>query len=188
VARRVSTTAADIREAPSYRIAEAAHYLGMPLATLRAWVLGQPYQTPSGRRLFAPPIGIAQRQPPLLSFLNLVEVHVLDAIRREHHVSLQKVRKALQFLRERFPSPHPLADQRFMTDGLDLFISRYGQLINISQAGRISAGLSGMQPVSRSSYIPSRADTSPTSRSALSSTPPWRLAGPRWRARALRRP
>jgi uncharacterized protein (DUF433 family) len=110
----------------------------MPLARLRAWVLGQPYQTPIGRRLFAPPISIAQRHPPLLSFLNLVEVHVLDAIRREHHVSLQKVRKALRFLRERSPSPHPLADQRFMTDGLDLFISRYGQLINISQAGQFA--------------------------------------------------
>ncbi|MBI1815354.1 MAG: DUF433 domain-containing protein [Deltaproteobacteria bacterium] len=132
------TATQDLREMPSYRITEAAHYLGMPLATLRAWTLGQPYATRTGPRLFAPLIGIAQRKPPLLSFLNLVEIHVLDAIRREHKLSLQKVRKALRYLREQCPSAHPLADQKFMTDGLDLFTTRYGQLINISRAGQLA--------------------------------------------------
>ena len=135
---RVRSAAQDLRAIPSYRIAETAHYLGIPLATLRAWTLGQAYATRTGPRLFAPLISIAQRKPPLLSFLNLVEVHVLDAIRREHKLSLQKVRKALRYLAERYPSTHPLADERFMTDGLDLFIARYGQLINISQAGQLA--------------------------------------------------
>ncbi|HVN85881.1 MAG TPA: DUF433 domain-containing protein [Candidatus Binatia bacterium] len=123
---------------PSYRIAEAAHYLAIPAATLRAWTVGQPYATEAGPRLFAPLISIAQTKPPLLSFLNLVEIHVLDAIRREHKLSLQKVRKALTYVGERFPSAHPLADQTFMTDGLDLFIERYGRLVNISQAGQLA--------------------------------------------------
>ena len=33
----------DLREMPAYGINEAAHYLGIPKATLRSWVLGRPY-------------------------------------------------------------------------------------------------------------------------------------------------
>jgi uncharacterized protein (DUF433 family) len=138
VAKARDTTVRDPREMPSYRIMEAAHYLGIPNATLRSWVLGQHYDTARGRKFFAPVIAIPATEPPLLSFMNLVEAHVLDAIRHEHRVSLQKVRKALDFLRRRYPSKHALADQSLMTDGLDLFIGRYGQLINVTREGQLA--------------------------------------------------
>jgi len=128
----------EILEMPSYGIPEAANCLLIPVTTLRAWVLGQHYQSSGGRRLFTPPLKIAQRTPPLLSFLNLVEAHVLDGIRRHHGVTLQNVRKALLYLEKHFPSEHPLADRRFETDGLDLFIERYGKLINISREGQVT--------------------------------------------------
>jgi hypothetical protein len=35
---------------------------------------------------------------------------------------MHRVREALSYLEEHFPSSHPLADQRFETDGVDLFI------------------------------------------------------------------
>jgi uncharacterized protein (DUF433 family) len=63
---------------------------------------------------------------------------VLDAIRQQHQVRLVKIRQALRYLRQHFPSRHPLADQKFETDGLDLFMQRYGQLINISQSGQLA--------------------------------------------------
>jgi len=81
---------------------------------------------------------IPEKEKPLLSFINLVEVHVLDAIRRKHDVPLKKVRSALDYLQRQFPSAHPLADQRFETDGINLFVEKYGQLINISQAGQLA--------------------------------------------------
>lgn len=62
----------------------------------------------------------------------------MDAIRREHEIPLPKVRAALRFLTERFPSKHPLADQRLETDGLDLFVQKYGQLINITREGQLA--------------------------------------------------
>ena len=37
-----------------------------------------------------------------------------------------------------FPSRHALADQEFVTDGLNLFIKKFSQLINISQAGQLA--------------------------------------------------
>ena len=70
--------------------------------------------------------------------MNVVEIHVLDAIRREHKIRLTNIRQALRYLRKHFPSPHPLADQKFETDGPDLFIQVYGQLINISQLGQLA--------------------------------------------------
>ena len=35
----------DPRELPTYGIVEAAHYLLIPRATLRSWVVGYTYQT-----------------------------------------------------------------------------------------------------------------------------------------------
>ena len=128
----------DPRELPTYGITEAAHYLRIPSATLRSWVVGRYYPTEHGRRFFRPIIALPEKGRHLLSFMNLVEAHVLDAIRREHEVPLPKVRVALDYLKREFPSKHPLADQTFETDGLDLFIQKYGQLINISQAGQLA--------------------------------------------------
>lgn len=70
--------------------------------------------------------------------MNLVEIHVLDTIRREHRIPLDKVRTALQYLKKHFPSKHPLAEGQFETNGVDLFVKKYGQLINISQAGQLA--------------------------------------------------
>lgn len=128
----------DPRELPSYGIAEAAHYLRIPNATLRDWVLGRSYLTNAGRTFSKPIIFLPEKDRHLLSFVNLVEAHVLDAIRREHKISLQKVRRALDYLTKHFPSRHPLAEQNFETDGLDLFVQKYGQLINLSRTGQLA--------------------------------------------------
>ncbi len=128
----------DPRELPAYGVVEAAHYLQIPLATIRSWVAGRYYPTQSGKRFFKPIIVLPDKARPLLSFMNLVEAHILDATRRQHEVQLQKVRVALEYLSSRFPSKHPLADQKFETDGLDLFVEKYGELINISQEGQLA--------------------------------------------------
>ena len=129
----------DPRHVPAYSLSEAAHYLRLPAPTLRGWALGQPYVTSSGRqRFFQPIIALPDRDCRLLSFMNLVEAHVLDAIRREHEVSLEKVRKALAYLGKHIHSAHPLAEQGFETDGADLFVRHYGQLVNISPSGQLA--------------------------------------------------
>jgi uncharacterized protein (DUF433 family) len=71
-----------------------------------------------------------------LSFMNLTEAHVLAAIRRRHGVKLPKVRKALDFVERHFRLERPLVDQGFQTDGLDLFVECYGELINASRDGQ----------------------------------------------------
>jgi uncharacterized protein (DUF433 family) len=51
---------------------------------------------------------------------------------------LFKIRKAIDSLRERFNSAHPLAEHEFQTNGVDLFIEEYGELINLSHVEQLT--------------------------------------------------
>jgi len=122
----------------AYSITEASRYLSIPTATLRSWVVGRKYPTDSSIKFFSPLILLPHDARAGLSFVNLVEAHVLDAIRRHHQVPLSKIRDAIHYLQKHFSSKHPLAEQRFQTDGIDLFIDKFGKLINVTQSGQIA--------------------------------------------------
>ena len=126
----------DIRYAPSYTIAEAARYVRLPPATLRSWVSGRGYLTKSGKSRFQPLFAVGKGLSPL-SFINLVEAHVLAAIRRTHQVPMHKIRSAIHWLEREFDSKHPLAEVRIKTDGLDLFVERLGNILSASEHGQI---------------------------------------------------
>ena len=110
----------------------------MPQSTLRYWVRGQQYALQAGWKTSIPIIILPEKEYPLLSFTNLVEAHILDAIRRVHKIPLQTVRKALDYLEAHFSSKHPLVEKRFETDGLDLFVREYDKLIAISKEGQLA--------------------------------------------------
>lgn len=126
----------DPRLAPAYSVTEAAHYLRMPQETLRSWVAGRTYPARGRSKQSQPLIHLDDSKRQYLSFINLVEAHVLAAIRRRHGVKLPKVRTALDYVRHQFQVEHPLIDQAFQTDGLDLFVEKYGGLINASREGQ----------------------------------------------------
>lgn len=128
----------DPRELPTYGIMEAAHCLYIPFATLRSWVVGRRYPTVSERKFFKPLIVLPDRGQPLLSFMNLVEAHVLNAIRKNHNVALPKVRTAIDYLSRELHSKHPLAEEKLKTDNINLFIERFGKLINLSAHGQLA--------------------------------------------------
>ncbi len=134
----MATEEQDLRELPAYGIAEAAHYLLVPRATLRSWVAGMSYGSGSERKMFKPVIQPAAKSPVALSFINLIEAHVLAAIRRKHRVDMPAVRRAIDFLKNKLGSAHPLADHKFETNGVDLFIERYGQLMSVSEGGQLA--------------------------------------------------
>ena len=129
-------TIVDLRLVPAYSVAEAAHYLRMPEGTLRSWVVGRLYPVAGKSKLSGPLIHLDDSERQYLSFINLVEAHVLAAIRRRHGVKLPKVRSALDYVHRQFRVEHPLINQSFQTDGLDLFVERYGDLINASREGQ----------------------------------------------------
>ncbi|MEH1949477.1 MAG: DUF433 domain-containing protein [Nostoc sp.] len=126
----------DPRNIPTYSISDAARYLHIPAGTIRSWTIGRHYPIAKGSNFFKPLIPIRNLKPRLLSFTNLIEVHVLRAIRKHHEIDLGKVRDALDFIEEKFQVSQPLAGERFRTDGVDLFIERYGSLVNASKRGQ----------------------------------------------------
>lgn len=124
----------NVIDVAAYSIPEVARYLDVPRATLRYWTAVQPAKR--GTKRIRPVIETADAADRLLSFRNVIEVHVLDALRRCHRVPLQRVRIAVEYLRDRLHTEHPLADPSLQTDGIDLFVEKYGSLINISRAGQ----------------------------------------------------
>jgi uncharacterized protein (DUF433 family) len=126
----------DPRDIPSYTIKDAAKYLRIPSGTISSWVIGRKYPTTNGSNFFKPLIVTKESKSILLSFTNLVEIHVLRAIRQHHHIKLDKVRIALDYIDEQFQVQHPLAREQFRTDGVNLFIEKYGSLINASERGQ----------------------------------------------------
>ena len=113
------------REVPAYRVAEVAQYLRMPKATLRAWAVGQGD--------FQPVLSVQNRgRVPLLSFVNVVEAYVLNALRREHEIPLRKGRAVLRLLNRLFPGgeAHPLADRDLLTEGREVFVEHLGALVS----------------------------------------------------------
>jgi uncharacterized protein (DUF433 family) len=88
-------------------------------------------------RTSAPVIEPADRVGKYLSFSNLVEAHVLSGIRNKHGVTLDRVRIAVEYLRERLGSCRPLLEQQFSTDGIDLFVDKLGLLVNVSKGGQV---------------------------------------------------
>jgi uncharacterized protein (DUF433 family) len=126
-----------LRRTPAYPFIEAAHYLNMPPSTLRSWCIGQDYKVNGETRRFQPLIELDGEKKEGLSFLNLVEAHVLAAIRRKHDVPLPKVREALAFIRARMNTGRPLLERSFQTDGVNLFVEELSTLVNVTQEGQL---------------------------------------------------
>jgi len=127
-----------VRLTPAYTFAEAAHYLELPLSTLRAWFLGQANKDRRGNaRRFQPVLTLDGKPGEGLSFLNLVEAHILAAIRREHGVALPRIRKAIRYVQKSMNKSRPLVDAQFKTNGVDLFVEELSDLINVSREGQM---------------------------------------------------
>lgn len=109
---------------PAYPPAAAA-CLRLPPATVSYWVLG--------RDNHAPVIQITDPENRLLSFNDLIQVHVLKAVTRLHKVSLQEVRQFVEYPQDKFHSKRALLDERMLTDGKRLYVEKFGRLIHVSK-------------------------------------------------------
>jgi uncharacterized protein (DUF433 family) len=133
--RRVPASDGDLA---AYTLAEAARYLRLPPATLRSWVFGRAYPvTKSGGR-FPPLIRPASKQPPLLSFSNLVEAHVLRSLRAVHEVSVKALREALAYAERELSIDRLLLRPELRAEAGKVFLDRYGHLIELTASGQFA--------------------------------------------------
>jgi uncharacterized protein (DUF433 family) len=134
----VTKTAANHRDLAAYSLAEAARYLRLPTATLRSWVLGRDYPTADGSTRFPPLIHPASRRPPLLSFSNLIEAHVLRSLRTEHGVPVKALRSALAYAEKELAIDRLLLRPELCAEAGKVFLDRYGQLIELTASGQLA--------------------------------------------------
>ncbi|MGH7289086.1 MAG: DUF433 domain-containing protein [Myxococcota bacterium] len=126
---------------PRYGFSEVSRILRTPRPTLRTWCLG--WKEARGRKA-QPAVVVPDgdlTEPACLSFFNLVEARFLAAYRGVG-VPMQRVRPALEFVKERMGVPRPLLTQRFETDGRNLFIQWISErheakgLLDVSAGGQ----------------------------------------------------
>jgi uncharacterized protein (DUF433 family) len=132
------TSAGNYRDAPAYTLTEAAHYARLPVATLRAWVLGREYPTAEGGGQYSPLIEPASHRPPMLSFTNLIEAHVLRSLRTDRGVSVKAVRNALAYAQDKLGIDRLLLRPELRADAGRVFLDRYGELIDLSASGQLA--------------------------------------------------
>lgn len=115
-------------ELPMYGLSEAALYLRVPIKTLEYWVLG--------RGKVRPMIKVAGRHPRSLSFMNLLECHMLSAMRSVYNLRLPKIRKAVVHLQSNSQFKHPLIEEPLYTNRIDVLVKELDSYLNISRDGQ----------------------------------------------------
>ena len=128
----------DPRDLPLYNVGEAAAYLRLSRATLNSWVIGRTYPKKGSRGYFRPLIQLPSRSDRRLSFYNLIEAHVLRALRTKHSVALKTVRNAVDYAESELGIERLLISPELRTAGGDLFLEKYGQLIDLSRSGQLA--------------------------------------------------
>jgi hypothetical protein len=86
----------------------------------------------------APSFGPRGAKPAVLSFWNLIEAHVLRALRTDHGVTLSAARKAVDYAEKEFGIDRLLLSPELKSSAGHLFLERYGELVNLSLSGQLA--------------------------------------------------
>lgn len=113
-------TQTDFRYQPTYNIAEAARYLRVAPATLHSW----------NER--------AWKRPALLSFMNLVEAHLLRALRTEQGVDVDKLLMSAKYIGEKRGINPLWVSNELCKEAGDVLIDTYAGLVKVSATSLIA--------------------------------------------------
>ena len=122
-------------ELPLYTVTDASNFLHIPLGTVKNWTMGRRYKIKAGQSSFKPIVPVQQGK---LSFLQLIEVHILRALRKVHQVKIDSVRKAIRYAEKELNIERLLLSKELLASGGDLFVERYGKLISLNKSGQIA--------------------------------------------------
>lgn len=128
----------DPRDAPRYTFTDGARATGIPASTIRAWVVGQSYRRKNDRGFFHPVIGRPQQDDARLSFTNLIEAHVLRALRTVHEVKLDYIRRAVAIAEKECGISRLLISPALRASAGKLFLDRYTDFLELSPARQLA--------------------------------------------------
>ena len=113
-----------------YTPAEAGRLLRVAPGKLSRWLRGHTMKGTRYERLWEPQVDIGDGHV-YLGFRDLMEARVVDAFIRQG-ISAIRIRRAIQVAAEMIAESHPLATNRFRTDGREIFL----QVIETDEHGR----------------------------------------------------
>lgn len=128
----------DPRNQPRYTFPEAARATAIPASTLRSWVVGQAYRRKHDQGYFEPVIRRPSTDDPRLSFTNLIEAHVLRALRTVHEVSLGDIRQAIEIAEGKFRIERLLTSPDLLTSAGQLFLDQYTYLLELTEGQQLA--------------------------------------------------
>lgn len=112
---------------PLYTITEAAHVLHVPVQTFTSWAKGYRVISRYGREVTGKPLVTyydnRRRHTPTVPFVGLAEAAFLATARRAG-VPMQRVRPALEKLKDEIGLDHALASKKLYTDGAEILYDR----------------------------------------------------------------
>lgn len=126
---------------PAYTVAEAARYVGVSPSTLQRWFRGKSASSTAkgGFRKSAVkpvlPTDAGPREP--LSFIDLIEAHVLLSIRKAYNFPMRKIRTAMDYLAESQGNLICLAHKDFYHDNRELYLGHDQSLLSLSERGQL---------------------------------------------------
>ena len=116
--------ATPLNNIPTYGLPEAAAFLRLPYAVVREWTQESGLVRTETRNL--------------LSYINLLELHMIKGLRRHHRLPLPQIRRGLETYTRLYGSEHPLLDPRLETDGLSLILHDGESHINLSMHAQLA--------------------------------------------------
>jgi uncharacterized protein (DUF433 family) len=123
---------------PRYLLSQAARYVRISPTTLRSWVVGRPYFAAGTTKQFRPLIIPPDSNDSRLSFSNLIEAHVLRALRAHHDVPMADVRAALDYAERELKIRRLLLREDLKTAAGAVFLEHLGLLVNLGRSGQIA--------------------------------------------------
>lgn len=110
----------------------------MQPATLRYWVHGRTSES-GGRYVVSNPLIRAPGQGGnLISFNNLVEAHVLRALRARSGIQITAVREAIDYTEEALGITRLLLSDELRAPGQHILLDRLSDLVTLSRSGRLA--------------------------------------------------
>jgi uncharacterized protein (DUF433 family) len=121
---------------PVYPLAQVARFVGCNQGTLRAWMRGRTYVSGGEKRRAKPMFEHSSHPRAALTFLDLVEAHMLHLVRRGYGIPMRNFRTAVEYLRRVGGDAHFLAHKDFVHDKKHLYLKADKMLISLSERGQ----------------------------------------------------
>src|SRR5690349_11836891 len=105
----------------------------MSATTLKSWVSGRNYPVSEGEKHWAGLIHRPDEGDSRLSFSNLIEAHVLLALRKQYRVKMREIRTALEYAQARYKISRVLLSPQLRATAGNIFLDYLNELTNLGK-------------------------------------------------------